>query len=253
MILLWSAESLINPSWRTLNSSFESWAFRHGFDRRLQHLTRASLLERRRDPRSGAWVYRLTSRGRLAGLGGIDPEPRWKRSWDGRWRMLFFDLPHRAGATRMRLWRWLRSERFGYLQQSVWITPEIHVELSDQASEHNPDVESFAVFEGRPVHQFTDAEVVAGAWDFAALGERYDRYHAHLDRLPRRAAKTKEWRAGLLAWTRKEKELWDAAMRADPLLPAQLLPPGYEGREAWKRRAEVWVEVGKWFREIGAE
>src|SRR6266513_1066496 len=38
-------------------------------------------------------LYRLTAQGRLHALGGRDPQEQWARPWDGRWRLVLFDVP----------------------------------------------------------------------------------------------------------------------------------------------------------------
>src|SRR5207249_9957063 len=62
-------------------------------------------------------VYRLTWQGRLHALGGRDPQARWSREWDGRWRLILFDVPTAQNSHRTRLRRYLRDKCFGYLQK----------------------------------------------------------------------------------------------------------------------------------------
>jgi DNA-binding transcriptional regulator PaaX len=38
--------------------------------------------------------------------------------------MVIFDMPMGKDSQGRRLWRYLRGKGFGYLQQSVWITPD---------------------------------------------------------------------------------------------------------------------------------
>lgn len=46
-----------------------------------------------------------------------------KRKWDGRWRMVVFDVPERRRAVRLRLRSVMRGIGFIRLQDSVWIYP----------------------------------------------------------------------------------------------------------------------------------
>ena len=48
---------------------------------------------------------------------------RSKRKWDGRWRMVVFDIPEKYRKTRDRLRLVLRSLGFVQLQASVWVYP----------------------------------------------------------------------------------------------------------------------------------
>ena len=126
-LLLWSAEQLTRPTFRNLTESFEGWAYRSGFLREISRLEKQQLLERRAGMHR---VYRLTQEGRLRALGGRDPQVQWSRPWDGQWRLVCFDLPTTQNHQRRKLQRYLRRNGFGYLQKSVWITPD---PLQDEA------------------------------------------------------------------------------------------------------------------------
>jgi len=46
-----------------------------------------------------------------------------KKKWDGRWRMVIFDVPERRRRTRLRLCAVMRDIGFVRLQDSVWVYP----------------------------------------------------------------------------------------------------------------------------------
>lgn len=46
-----------------------------------------------------------------------------KKKWDGRWRMVAFDIPERRGAVRFRLRSAMREIGFVRMQDSVWVYP----------------------------------------------------------------------------------------------------------------------------------
>jgi len=46
-----------------------------------------------------------------------------KRRWDGRWRLLIFDVPESRRSVREKIRRTLRAIGFKQLQQSVWVYP----------------------------------------------------------------------------------------------------------------------------------
>ena len=106
-LVLWACETLSRPTWRNLTESFEGWAYRRGLLRQLQRLEKQQLLERQADPRDR--LHRLTEAGRLQALGGRDPEASWKRHWDGRWRLVLFDVPEARSSARNKLRRYLQS------------------------------------------------------------------------------------------------------------------------------------------------
>jgi hypothetical protein len=122
-LLLWACNLAVRPTFRNLTDSFESWAYRNGFGRQLATLEKQQFLEAR-EGLAGDRVHRLTAARRLLALGGRDPAARWKRRWDHQWRMILFDVPQKKASDRVRLRRSLADRGFGWLQNSVWITPD---------------------------------------------------------------------------------------------------------------------------------
>ena len=68
---------------------------------------------------------RLTSKGeRLAALMGEGRLlPKKPKRWDGKWRMLIFDIPERRRPLRAKVRATLRELGFVRLQDSVWVFP----------------------------------------------------------------------------------------------------------------------------------
>jgi len=242
--LLWSADKLMRPNFRNLTDSYESWAYHNGLLPQIARLERHQLLER--DPKSLAdRLYRLTERGRLHALGGRDPQVQWSRHWDGRWRLVLFDVPSGQNARRERLRRYLRSRAFGCLQGSVWITPDaVHGEREILAG-GQVNVESLLLLEARPAAGESDAEIVDGAWDFARINRLYSRHLEVLGRCPAGELADAGAAKSLRRWAADEREAWLAAVQADPLLPERLLPAEYLGCQAWERRKSVLKRAGE--------
>jgi phenylacetic acid degradation operon negative regulatory protein len=230
-ILLWTADTLMRPTWCNLNGGFEGWAWRRGLGRRIAELEKQQLVERPPLELAHA-VVRLTNAGRLAALGGRDPEQQWNRQWDGRWRMVLFDLPEHELSLRMRLWRNLRRHAFGFLQNSVWITPDPvdRKRVGDAAK--LPDVEVIIVIEGQPCCGESNRDIVRGAWDFDEINAAYQHCLAILKAMPARGSPTSQIRR----WASLERMAWKRAVSLDPFLPAPLLPDGYLGRRVWECR-----------------
>lgn len=235
--LLWSAEQLTRPSFRNLNESFESWAYRNGFLHQVAVLEKKRFIERKSTSETRA--YRLTAQGRLHALGGRDPKVQWSRAWDGRWRLVLFDLPTTQNAQRNRLRRYLRERGFGYLQNSVWITPDPLDEEAQLMRGEKIDVESLILFEARPCAGESHAEIVGGAWDFDRINERYRSHLKILADKPNAKLENKAQALALRRWAEGERAAWKEAVDSDPLLPRRLLPPGYLGQRAWQRRIDV--------------
>jgi phenylacetic acid degradation operon negative regulatory protein len=240
--LLWTAETISRPTWRNLTESFEGWAYRKGLHRQLQRLEKQQWLERHSGP-AGDRLYRLTEPGRIQALGGRDPEACWRRRWDGHWRLILFDVPQARHSTRTKLRRHLRLRGFGYLQNSVWITPHPVTELRALLADGPVDVESLVLLEARPCAGESDAQIVVGAWDFVRINACYAKHQKILTRRPRGRVSSEVAAKAFHYWLREEREAWKGALWHDPLLPGSLLPDGYAGRHAWEARLAAMREV----------
>ena len=104
---------------------------------------------------------------------GIDPEERWGRSWDGKWKLIAFDLPASKQSLRRDLLKWLKSRRFGRLQDSLWVSPcfdeSWHQELSD--SKFDPSGVSF--IDGTSFARSSDQDFISKSWNFKEINRRY--------------------------------------------------------------------------------
>jgi phenylacetic acid degradation operon negative regulatory protein len=246
-LLLWSADQLMRPTFRNLTDSYESWAYRKGLLVQLHRLERRRWIERKATAPKDR-IYRLTEQGRLHVLGGRDPEQRWTRSWDGQWRMVLFDMPLGKDAQRRRLWSYLRDKGFGYLQNSVWITPDPLEEEREILASESVNVESLILLEARPCAGETHEQIVAGAWDFERINNHYTRHLKVLKQRPSGSLGSGAVAGALQRWAAAEHEAWLNAVTKDPLLPKQILPSDYLGQRAWQRRKEVLQEAGQQIR-----
>ena len=246
-LLLWSADKLARPTFRNLTDSYETWAYRNGIFKQVGKLESQQLLERDVSSPDDR-MYRLTWQGRLHALGGRDPQARWSREWDGRWRLVLFDVPTAHNSHRTRLRRYLRDKGFGYLQNSVWITPDSLDAERQILVGGKINVESLILLEARPCAGESDAEIVAGAWNFENINRRYARLLKILDEKPGGTLRTETTSKALLRWASEERAAWLDAVTGDPLLPQRILPPSYLGQRAWRRRMDVLRDAGQQLR-----
>jgi phenylacetic acid degradation operon negative regulatory protein len=243
-LLLWSADRFVRPTFLNWTDSYEAWAYRNGLLKQMWRLERQELIER--DPRSpDDRLYRLSAQGRRHVLGGRDPEERWARPWDSRWRLVLFDVPTGQDAQRERLRRYLRDRGFGYLQKSVWITPDPLEEERQILCGGKINVESLVLLEARPCAGEGDLDIVAGAWDFEQINHRYTLHMQTTKERPIGALRDEAAVKALLRWAATERAAWLDAVTNDPLLPARLLPAGYLGQRAWRWRTEVLREASQ--------
>lgn len=206
--------------------------------REFRQLEENGLVEAGGDGAAG--VVALTALGRAVFNGGRLPEEAWNRRWDGTWRLLLFDLPRDARAARAKFWRWLRANHLGRFQASAWITPDPIPELTRCAVEAGIDDSMLTVFSGQvDGKNRRPREIASEAWDFGAINRRYDGYVQFArDRLA--AIKNGGTSpAHFRSISREDRKCWWDAVRFDPLLPAELLPRGYQGKVAWRARQRL--------------
>ncbi|MDP3850620.1 MAG: PaaX family transcriptional regulator C-terminal domain-containing protein [Luteolibacter sp.] len=240
--MFWVADYAMRPSLRRMGESFEEWAYHGGFLRQIQELERQGFLEAEEGNKGTKRVVRLTEKGTLRAMGGCDPMERWKRPWDGAWRMAVFDLPETQRKLRSKLRRELMAANFGCLQGSVWITPDALDGVLPSLGKHDVKSGTMMFFTGRPCGGESDADLVKAAWPVAAIDAAYQEHLAHLKSLPSVGSDPRDQ---LMAWGNLERRLWEKCMKLDPLLPRPLWPDSYPGERAWHERLKTLRTAGK--------
>jgi len=214
-------------------------------DRALQRLASAGVITVAGQGPIDQRVLRLTDAGRRDAMGGIDPEVAWARPWDGVWRVVAFDIPEAAEARRTRLRRRLHEFRFGWLQNSVWISPDPIVAFRAGLDESGIEPDSLTYFDARCAGGEPPAALVRAAWDFEKLAHSYANYHQILQLRPSSVTGTQ---TAWLRWLQAEHRAWRLIARRDPFLPEILLPADYGGRAAWTARARAFADFARVWR-----
>jgi len=246
--LLWTAETITSPSFRNLNSSLESWAYRRGCLRQLRELEKDGYLEADLEEKSNRRLVRLTEQGRIKALGGYDPPAIWNRPWDGKWRFAIFDVPEKDAKLRRRFRRVLRHEKFGILQKSVWITPSPLPDVRSRLRKDPVFASRILFLEGHPCGGESDADLVRASWNWSAITKSYKNHSEHLDHLP--GSKAASETNALRDWMELEHQLWERCMELDPLLPKALHLSNYPGPKAWRRRLAALKKAGRRLRQL---
>jgi phenylacetic acid degradation operon negative regulatory protein len=163
-----------------------------------------------------------------------NPLPLWSKRWNQWWYVLMFDVPEKNRTYRDTLRKFLKAQRFGCLQRSVWVTPrDVRPEYDDLDRAAAVDTVAF-LFEARTVLGHGNGSVVTEAWDF----DRINRIqHLYLDfanenlALLNAANVTRTMLAELL---RIENLAYAQSMSIDPLLPEELHPDEYVGMQVFQ-------------------
>jgi phenylacetic acid degradation operon negative regulatory protein len=207
-------------------------------ERNLSDLSKRGYLRLEKGDRSPKdRIVRLTEKGRLRALGGRDPEICWSRPWDGKWRMVLFDIPEKDKRLRDKLRRHLHAQHFGYLQNSVWVSPD-PLDFERQIFKGSDiNAESLLTLDAMPGTGEKNSDIVQGAWDFEAINKSYSEHIEVLETCPAPDAwRASKGKSALRRWIESERESWRGAVAMDPLLPRPLCPHGYLGEKVWKLR-----------------
>lgn len=232
--LLWSADVMLRPTFRNLNQGFEGWAYRSGFLPQIHRLEAEGFLESNKSTLGKSRLIRLTEAGRIAALGGRDPEHGWSMPWDGKWRLILFDIPVTERSLRKRVNRALAGLGCGCLQGSVWISPRVPGDAGALFEERGEDCSHLLLLEADSRGQKVDQKMVKAAWNFSRINDHYRHHLEILESFPARPSDS-----SLLNWSKLENQAWLDAVRSDPLLPHMLLPAEYLGVKAWEKRRAV--------------
>lgn len=190
---------------------------------------------RRESESSGKWVERLRESLAPLAFSEEDPQSCWNRRWDQTWRLLAFDIPTKPHAHRQKLWRWLKHNRLGLLQRSLWISckpmNEIRKLFHDAANSH-----TLLMWEAPTPTGLNPLSIVEQAWDLADLDASYQVVLSLSSREP-----TPE---NLRLATYR----WQKTIQSDPLLPRCLYPRSFRGFQATEKLEKMWAK----FRAIGS-
>ncbi len=186
---------------------------------------------------SGKWSLKVTASGRKTLTSDFDPAKAWSREWDEQWRIIGFDLPERQQDMRRELISWLKTQRFGCLQHSLWVTPcfddSWHADLAKL--KFNPAAVSF--IEGRSFSRSSNADFVRRAWNF----DEINRLYRELLSLHAKSSRPEPGSSEFSSWIQSETTLWQNAFERDPFLPKPLLPKGYLGEKAVATRGKTYA------------
>lgn len=163
--------------------------------------------------------------------------------WDGRWVVVLISVPESQRQLRHRLRTRLAWAGFGSPTAGTWVCPD--PDRADEARTVLAEVgvgSGAFVFVGPYAGGGPVADLVAGSWDLAGLGERYTAFVA------RAGAAAPVDDAGMLAAQIRLVDDWRRFPFLDPQLPAELLPaqwPGHEAAALFHERHAAWAPAAR--------
>jgi len=176
--------------------------------------------------KDGEPYFKITSQGRKY-LKRLFPIYKLVESgWDGKWRVVIFDIAEQEREVRDTIRPKLLSLGFGKLQKSVYISPlDVLADLKEYLKNLNL-YGKVVVFEAKEVFTKDQRVVAKYVWNLGKLNERYLRIINKI--YSRQEYDEKEWKH------QKEeiKKEFFAVLLDDPILPKELLPEDWCGNTA---------------------
>lgn len=197
----------------------------------LQTLVQEGLIIHSTDDEAKKQSFQLTDKGYEA-LTLEFPFCRFLRgTWDGKWRILSYEIPEKKREIRDRLRREVSGWGLGPWHRSFWITPHpIIPNLKSLVAEKEEEA-YIQAFESD--HVFGDRSIlIEKVWQIATLEKQYRQlFKTWHDTLSLNISKVEKMQRVISAYI--------DVLRADPGLPPQLLGSNWIGYEGFKIYKEI--------------
>ena len=153
------------------------------------------------------------------------------KGWDGKWRIVIFDIPESKRGYRDKLRVDLIMLGFGKLQESIYITPlDILVDLREMLKTKGYG-EWVMVFEAEQKLTSQAYRTASLVWPIDKLNDEYGNLIAELEYQKNNVT--------LLKDKEKTKEKFYNLLSKDPFLPKELLPDDWKGDVCQKLMLQI--------------
>lgn len=148
-----------------------------------------------------------------------------KKRWDGKWRVVVFDIPEKERRLRSYLRQKLIELGFGMMQESVWISPlGVTEDLREYLENHNLADFVFVLVAQR-LFVGDEKKLAAKVWPLKKINQEYEKI---LEKWEKEKEAKREKRADFI---KELKNLYLEVLAIDPCLPRELLPNDWQGEK----------------------
>lgn len=169
--------------------------------------------------KNGEPYLRLTNNGKKFLVRDFPVFKLRNQKWDGKWRLVFYDIPEKMRTKREYLQAKLKELGFGMIQESVYLSP---FDLAE-------DLEEFVISQGLKDYVFVHVGKQILAGEIKSLVERLWEIDSITDRYEELLRKIK---------SEKEQDVifkeYEEILKDDPCLPLELLPDKWLGEKVRK-------------------
>ena len=168
-----------------------------------------------------------------------------KKSWDGAWRVVIFDIEEKSRHVRNLLRTKLKSLGFAMWQESVYITPHPVTEEMNEFFEEKNLFPSCVCFEAKLSNALGNQELASYLFHLEDLSQTYSNLIADTEKA------LHDFKKGLIKQTQAYEllrvliEKLQRTLLDDPFLPQELFPEAKKREKAQKTIALLSKEVAK--------
>lgn len=149
-------------------------------------------------------------------------------SWDGLWRLVFFDVPESSRSLRDSFRRDLRSRGFGLWQNSTWVSPYNH-DFFEHPEVLSPSIRKHVeLFKGLRVLPSDERKMADRVWSLGPLNKAYLNVYQTWERCFGDVSTPELLKLKEVSATLQDQYL--SLLYDDPGLPAEVLPEDW-GRD----------------------
>jgi len=159
-------------------------------------------------------------------------------TWDGWWHMVIYFVPEASRASREELRRELAWLGFGPLGASTWISPHDRLEVVSGHFATSADIR-LDLLRSRSTGLTADRDMAQRCWDLEALNVDYATFRSALSPKLSQFTSGRISPAESLVLRTQLLQSWRKFPFRDPGLPAELLPVGWNGYDAFNLFTEA--------------
>lgn len=174
--------------------------------------------------KNGQVYLRLTSVGKIKIIRDFPLLFLAGKKWDGKWRVVIYDIAEVSKNIRENLRRKLHELGFGMIQKSVWVSPHDITADFTEYLESKKLTEMVHMFEAKKLLAGDGKELAQKIWSLDKINKQYSDIYAHATHGDRNT------QSGL----KEIRQDYLRVLMGDPLLPKELLPKDWKGERVKK-------------------
>lgn len=161
--------------------------------------------------------------------------PEKEKRWDGKWRLVSFDIPEEEHKARRELRQELKKLGLGRMHRSVWISPHRILGKVEELPAFQKYREYIWTFEGYLKEDKRFRELIYKTWpQLDSVNKEYERFIIKWEERIRKILKNKRLKEAAIsnAFKHLARTEFKKILCSDPKLPQKFFPEDWRGEEA---------------------